>query len=454
MIPISLYEFLKKSMLAFRWKLSLGISILITIIAGFYTLNQQITSEQKSLTGISPHLAYLVEISDRTELLRLLDSVTLNGTTKIKIVTSGYVFANSYDLSLIDMADNKASSFLSALGSFFSIEGISISSPLLGKDKTILGETIVIIPYSLIATELVFVLITSFAVSMFLLYLLSLKTEEYIKKALHPLGLLEDEIVNFHNPNHESKKLEFIELENIRKVITETKENLIEMNEKLANQKAKEINAEIYRRLIHDLQNPITALQTMVTLICEKDTESDIVKEATDVLPKITEEILNQILHAKKNFEFDIKTLAVRDIRLCLSEVLAQVKLANPGNFHKIKYITPKDPIYVPCDSFNLKRAIINIVENGFEACRETLEIRLAQSSLHTSIYIADDGNGLSEDNVEEILSGKAISNKGNREALGISSVKHILETHKGKLVYQKSKYGGAEFELRVGELC
>jgi sensor histidine kinase regulating citrate/malate metabolism len=65
-------------------------------------------------------------------------------------------------------------------------------------------------------------------------------------------------------------------------------------------------------------------------------------------------------------------------------------------------------------------------------------------------IRVEDDGPGIKANELTLFLQGRGQSKKRNRFAIGLSTVNHIVTNHGGRVVYQKSKFGGACFELRL----
>jgi signal transduction histidine kinase len=452
---ISINQFIKKSTFSLRWSLSLVLASFVTIIFGVISLHKDITLKTKSLEGLSSHLTYLIDVNDRTEVLRILTSLGKDQSENFSLIVDGHVYATSHDVTLIDTLFIPKEKIFRWDNYFITKNSLTINVPFTnGERNKKAGEITLEIPLKKIFAESIIMLLLIFSLSFIILYVLSYRFEMLLHEALSPLQSIENDIRNLHNNNHVSQKLRFNELEMIRSTLEETKLKLNELNEKYANQKAKEINSEVYRRLVHDLQNPITALKTLISLFCEEDTDNEIRHEALKALPSITDEILLQITAAKKNFEFDVDSFKNIDLRDCIHDALLQIKANSVDAHEKIKYIPPKNPVFSPCNPIYLKRALINLIENATEACHEITEIRLAQNQYHTSIFVGDDGSGIDELKLEKIIAGQATSKNGNRQALGLSSVNHIIKSHSGQLLYQKSKYGGAEFEVRLGDLC
>lgn len=452
---ISILEYIDRSMWRLRWVVSIIVSIIITITVGVISTERKIANEANFMDSTIPYVSYLIEAGDRPEVIRILSSHSGVRGTKISIEIDGLEYANSHDISKFDNKIIERSGFKLGRDIFLKSSSITIRKEIRTTSNGLSrGYIFSEISSAVILEKIFFILATSFLSCFIILYFVSKKLEFYLKETIKPLQELENEVQNIHNDNFSSKELRFKELEIVRLKVVETKNEINEKNTNIANQKSKEINSEIYRRLIHDLQNPITALKTMTNLVADPSTPREIRDEAISVVPGITEEILDQIIAAKNNFEFDVSKFQLIDIRSTIFSSIQQVKAARESNSKLITFYSPDSPIFVPCDPLNIKRALINIIENGLESCREKLEIKIDQKMPITSIFISDDGDGLEESKLAEILKGNGISKKGNRQALGLCSVNHILLTHNGSLGYRTSQFGGAEFELRIGSLC
>ena len=91
----------------------------------------------------------------------------------------------------------------------------------------------------------------------------------------------------------------------------------------------------------------------------------------------IAEEILQQVTAAKKNLENDSNDFAEVDLRNCLRESFYQVRSAFKDHKDKITLNIPESPVLMRHDPAMLKRAIVNLLENGLEASRDKVELSL-----------------------------------------------------------------------------
>src|SRR6202035_4689392 len=94
--------------------------------------------------------------------------------------------------------------------------------------------------------------------------------------------------------------------------------------------RAKELATESYQRLLHDLHNPVAALRTLIKVAAMPTLSADDRKEASDRIPYLAEQILNQVSAAKENINFEAKILKEEDIRECVKNALEQTNLASP----------------------------------------------------------------------------------------------------------------------------
>jgi signal transduction histidine kinase len=91
------------------------------------------------------------------------------------------------------------------------------------------------------------------------------------------------------------------------------------------------------------------------------------------------------------------------------------------------------ETLTVTGDRGKLKQVFLNLIKNSIEALDEggklTIETRLADNT--AEIIIADDGPGISEENLEKVLT-PFFTTKRRGSGLGLSVSKRIIEDHQG----------------------
>lgn len=448
---ISIFKYVQKSQAALRWTITLVLTLAISLAFAAMNLSSQISSSKKILDALSPYIMTQVEVNDRIEINRILNSVTKSEDSKLVLVKDGNVFSTTDAGLELDLPFSAPLIKLQFLGGLFTLNEIIVVNTLKRNNSSAASKLYLYSPLAPIIDRTLGIMAITFLTSVFISILVSWRTRRALKKALKPLEQLHEEIRNLKlNTADISAPIKIQELEDIRQTILSTRNELELANDKIAKQRAKELNAESYKRLIHDLHNPVAALRQMVRIQTSPDVDEESKQEALESVPVIAEEILQQVTAAKKNLENDSNDFAEVDLRNCLRESFYQVRSAFKDHKDKIILNLPEMPVIMKHDPMMLKRAVVNLLENGLEASKDKVELSLDTNDQFTSIKVSDDGAGLSEDKVSLFLQGRGLSSKANRQAFGLSSSNHIARTHGGKIIYQKSSLGGASFEIRL----
>ncbi len=448
---ISLFKHVDKTLSFHRWIMAILLAFSISLFFALISLNHRIDSDRQMISTLSPYISTLVESSDRPEMLRIIETISEQKQADVFLIQDGYVIATNQELSILDMPFQLPKIFFNFLKADFTASHFILKSevkhsgyPSQNAWLYIMTPLKAAIRNSLIIFTLIFLI--SLPVSLYS----SRITKRAIKKALVPLDQLHSEIKGLSiGTEHASKPISIKELEEIRHTIGQTKIDLENAKDRLAEEKAKKLSAESYKSLIHDLHNPVAALRQMVRVTNDPDQDWPTKELATSSITRIADQILNQVTSAKKNLEMDAISLRDSDILLCVNESIAQIKAVSISK--AIISDLPTTEIMVPHDPALLKRALINLLENGLEAASNTVRISISQSENTAFIKVCDDGPGMDETQIPIYFQGRGQSGKANRQAFGLSSTNHIVRSHGGKLIYRKSDLGGSSFEIRLG---
>lgn len=207
---------------------------------------------------------------------------------------------------------------------------------------------------------------------------------------------------------------------------------------------------EIARRLAHEIKNPLTPIQLTVQQMRDKYGGDDEAyrKLLTDCTEIVTEEVeslrglvqefadfarMPQLALAPHDLNAvivdTVKLYADRDLQLELEEGLPDVRLDLEG----------------------IRRVLINLVENAFDAAGDDSRIVVQTRSAdgHALLSILDEGPGVEQADRERIFE-PYISNKQEGTGLGLAMVRSIIEEHGGSINVADSPSGGARFDIRL----
>ncbi|OQW47615.1 MAG: hypothetical protein A4S09_14985 [Proteobacteria bacterium SG_bin7] len=445
MKTVSLFKHVNSSLNPYRWMISIVVAVLISGLFAAISLSSRLETDKKMAEALSPYLATLVESSDRPEILRVLQSIAETTHSKAILVQDGVVLASSGDLSELDRPFKKPKVKFQLWNMDFSEHEIMTSANI--KNDASIHIISPLLP-SLQNTFGVFVAV--FIVSILISVFSSRQMRKAIKKALLPMDQLQAEIKGMlEGDSSESRPISIRELEEIRATVNSTKVALENAKDRLAEIKAKKLSTESYKRLIHDLHNPVAALRQMAKISSDVTVDNEARDEASESIHILADQVLNQVTSAKKNLEDEPISLREMNLVDCVKESISQMRSIN-----RDKDITTNfefSDLNIPHDPALLKRAIINLLENGVEAAKSQVRVSISKTDSNAIIRICDDGSGMDETKVPIYFQGRGKSGKANRQAFGLSSTNHIVQSHGGKMIYKRSDLGGSSFEIRLG---
>lgn len=479
---LTFYNHVNKSLNPYRWTISLIVALLISLLFSGIILSSRLLNDQQTIDALSPYLITLIESNDRPELLRIVHSIaeSKNNNADLFIVKDNFILATNRSMELLDTNVSKQE-WINFRGFIFNFP--IINSKIVGTKivttKTIFSQNnnesssvVIISPlFASIKASLAIFIIT-FLISILISFISSIQISKSIKNALLPLNQLHIEIKNLLIEHEQTNSLSLslqnpiniTELDEIRSTIRKTKDDLENAKDQLAVAKAKKLSAEAYKKLIHDLHNPVAALRGMISILNDSTYDLETKRIAESSILRISEQILNQVTAAKTNLGDEIIALRHVDI---VPTILQSVELMENAlkNKHEKKQIICdfyKDfNLSIPHDPILLQRALTNLIENGIDAAKNIVRITIEQiknenalnqqDSDFFSIKVCDDGQGMDETSIPIYFQGRGQSNKAPRQAFGLSSTNHIVRSHGGKLIYRKSDLGGSTFEIRLG---
>lgn len=447
---ISLFKHINSSLNPFRWAISLIVAVLISGLFAVISLEARLDRDKKVAESLSPYLATLVESSDRPELLRVLNSVSEATQSDVVLTQDGVVFASSRSLEELDRPFIKPKTKLHFWGMDFGKNEILTTTDVKRSGHNTTGASVHILsPLLPSLKSTIGIFIAVFIVSVMISFLSARQMRIAIKKALRPLDQLHAEIKGMVSEDGEtSTPIQIRELEEIRNTVLTTKVALSNAKDQLAETKAKKLSSDAYKRLIHDLHNPVSALRQMANLANDESQDNQTKIEAASSIPRLADQILSQVTSAKKNLEEE--PIALRELNIidCIQDGVRQVESLGLNKSIVTKF--DSELLNVPHDPTLFKRAIVNLLENGLEAANSQVHVSVMKNNNQAFIRVCDDGIGMDENKVPVYLQGRGQSGKANRQAFGLSSTNHIVRSHGGKLIYRKSDLGGSSFEIRL----
>ncbi|MCW8854752.1 MAG: PAS domain-containing protein [Gammaproteobacteria bacterium] len=200
----------------------------------------------------------------------------------------------------------------------------------------------------------------------------------------------------------------------------------------------------------HELRNPLGAMRPSLYILQKKsDLSDDKIFNAIERIDRnITrcDHIIDELLDFTRISDLDCSAI---DIDHWLSSIIKEHKI-HPEI--KLSYNPGINDIKVTFDQERLRRAVVNILDNGVQSMLDetgsvpkaensTLSIYTQINNNRAEIIIKDTGSGISEEVLPRIFE-PLFSTKGFGVGLGMPVVKQILEQHSGDVELSTCKDG------------
>lgn len=229
-------------------------------------------------------------------------------------------------------------------------------------------------------------------------------------------------------------------------------------------QRANGFKNEILGTVAHDLKNPLSVILGRTEMLTEligadspKDNIAAQVEHIREATQRLTAMVNNLISDAMADaFDISIRREAI-DVAVLVGEV-AEANRPLADNKQQYLAVNAEPGQMTLCDADRMREAIDNLISNAikYSPIGGRIAINVEQDEASTSIRIADQGAGLSPEDLGRLfgrfqrLSAKPTGGESST-GLGLSIVKRIVDMHGGSVTAESEGPGqGATFLIRL----
>ena len=213
---------------------------------------------------------------------------------------------------------------------------------------------------------------------------------------------------------------------------------------------------EVARRIAHEIKNPLTPIQLSAQRIRKnflKQTPhlAQVIEEGTSTIEREVATMKNMVNEFTSFARMPGVRLAPGDLNQLVQKTLAMYD----GLFADVRFVQNLGDIPAPVafDPEQLKRALINVIDNAIEAMdrRGTLTIRTSCAPGATScqIEITDTGPGVPPEDREKVFL-PYFSTKKRGSGLGLAIVNQIIADHDGSIRVEDNVPSGTRFVVEL----
>jgi two-component system nitrogen regulation sensor histidine kinase NtrY len=210
---------------------------------------------------------------------------------------------------------------------------------------------------------------------------------------------------------------------------------------------------EVARRIAHEIKNPLTPIQLSAERLRKRyakllEGNGAILDKCTSTIIQQVDELKNLVNEFSQFARLPSAQLATNDLNEIVQEGLFLFKEGHndihfqfdPGNIQPLEL-----------DREQIKRVVINLLDNAVAAVEQTGQIRIATSfdAAREVVYleIADNGHGVPAE-ARTRLFEPYFSTKKNGTGLGLTIVSQIIEDHRGYIRVRPNEPQGTKFTI------
>lgn len=214
---------------------------------------------------------------------------------------------------------------------------------------------------------------------------------------------------------------------------------------------------EMAQQVAHEIKNPLTPMKlNLQHLQRQLEQNPENVLELKPVIEKTASNIIDQIESLNKiasDFSKFAKPMQSSLERIDVNNLISSVtELYGHDEHITISVNGTGQAVYIKAAEDDLKRALINLVKNGIEACEPSdaqISISLKKEPSAALISIRDNGSGIKTENRDQIFVPN-FSTKSSGTGLGLAITKKIIEAHNGDIWFETDPEKGTTFFVKL----
>lgn len=212
---------------------------------------------------------------------------------------------------------------------------------------------------------------------------------------------------------------------------------------------------EVARRIAHEIKNPLTPIQLSAERLRKRyakllEGDGGILDKCTSTIIRQVEDLKNLVNEFSQFARLPAAELAANDLNEIVRESLFLFKEGHKGiSFQFNKADIPA----LELDRDQIKRVLINLLDNAVAAVEEKGEIKISTSYSPASgvvlLEVADDGCGLAPE-VRARIFNPYFSTKKDGTGLGLAIVSAIVADHRGNIRVRSNEPKGTRFIIEL----
>jgi len=218
---------------------------------------------------------------------------------------------------------------------------------------------------------------------------------------------------------------------------------------------------EVARRLAHEIKNPLTPIQLSAERISRNIARLPAAPpRVTSVIEECVQAIVEEVSSLKNlvdEFVRFARLPAVSRVPNSMKDLVGKTMSLYEDRLHGVTVLVdvPDDLPPILMDSLQMKRVLVNLLDNALEALSEDsvreLQIRceLARHDTMARLIIEDTGRGIAPEDRDRLFT-PYFSTRGNGTGLGLAISSRIVSDHGGYIAAEPNSPKGTRFVVEL----
>ncbi len=218
---------------------------------------------------------------------------------------------------------------------------------------------------------------------------------------------------------------------------------------------------EVARRLAHEIKNPLTPIQLSAERISRNISRLPAASpKVTTVIEECVEAIIQEVSSLKRlvdEFVRFARLPAVSRVPNSMKELVDRTMALYEDRLNgtRVSLEVPDDLPPVLMDSLQMKRVLVNVLDNALEALNEEpvqelrISCELARDNTMARLTIADTGRGIAAEDRERLFT-PYFSTRKNGTGLGLAISSRIVADHGGYIGVEPNSPKGTRFVIEL----
>lgn len=205
---------------------------------------------------------------------------------------------------------------------------------------------------------------------------------------------------------------------------------------------------EDYQKIFHEIKNYITFINSSLQLVEKMHPEIKEYPYWTDSMQELSslKRMLVELNSARLNSELTLTQISPNNF---LSELKNSCSAMFDSKDFKLEVTADASLPMCSIDSDRLKRALLNIIKNAYEAMNGIGIVQLAAYGQNTFLRldIIDSGGGIAPEYLTDLFTPFATTKQGGT-GLGLLIARQDIEAHGGRLTVESRPQDGCTFSV------